>query len=73
MAGHRCPDCGAETVYQTFSGGREWYCPACGADGEYPPDGQLPRATLLQTPEGRVALRAQLDQELASRRDRGSA
>lgn len=65
MSAHCCPQCGAETVYQRFSGGREWYCERCDINGEYPPDGPLPRATLLATPEGRVALRAQMDQEIA--------
>jgi hypothetical protein len=61
-----CSICGGPTVYQSFSGGREWYCEACDTTGEYPTDGPgLPRATLLRTPEGTVALRAQMDQELA--------
>ena len=63
-----CSICGGPTVYQTFSGGREWYCEACDTTGEYPEGGPgLPRATLLRTPEGAVALRAQMDQELARR------
>lgn len=67
--GHRCPECGAETVYRVFSGGREWCCQNCDADGEYPV-GQTPRRLLwLQTEEGRTALRAEMDQELARRRD----
>lgn len=69
MSGFKCPHCKGDTEYQTFSGGREWYCPFCEAEGEYPDTGEnLPRATLLRCPEGVVALRAQMDQELARRR-----
>lgn len=39
---HRCPDCGAPTTYQAFSGGREWWCEPCQMDGRYP-DGEGPR------------------------------
>lgn len=76
MSSHVCLECGTETTYQAFSGGREWYCPGCGADGTYPDHMEdPPRAVLLQTPEGRIALRAQMDQELARLRDeqRGEA
>lgn len=67
---HRCPNCDAETVYQAFSGGREWYCEACDNNGLYPEHGAgLPRATLLRTEAGRIALKAQMDQELARHRD----
>ena len=66
MSDYPCPACGAETRYQVLSGGREYYCPACGCTGSYPDEGEgLPGATLLRTPEGRVALQAQMDQELA--------
>lgn len=66
---HTCPECDAETVYQPFSGGREWYCENCQSNGPYP-DGQAPRrAGLLQSEAGRVALRAEMDQELAKRRN----
>ena len=67
MSAHCCPDCGEKTVYQAFSGGREWYCAHCDSNGLYPADETPPRCALLQTPEGRVALRAQMDQELARR------
>jgi hypothetical protein len=68
MSAWPCSICGGPTVYQSFSGGREWYCEACDTTGTYPKDGPgLPRATLLRTPEGTVALRAQMDQELARR------
>lgn len=66
-----CPKCGTENnTYQSFSGGREMWCydhddTFMIADAEGPP----PRATLLQTPEGRIALKAQMDQELARLRD----
>lgn len=68
-----CPACGAGTQYQMLSGGREWYCPGCGADGSYPAEGEnLPRATLLRNGEaGVAALRAQMDQELARLTDGG--
>lgn len=67
-----CPDCGAETHYRLFSGGREWICDN-EHEGEYPAEGEnLPRATLLRNgPAGVTALRAQMDQELARLRDAG--
>jgi hypothetical protein len=59
----------------SFTGGRSWQCDNedCGADGNYDLNSghPLPRATLLQTPDGVTALRAQMDQELARRRDAG--
>lgn len=66
-----CPHCGGPTQYQMFSGGREFYCPACETTGSYPEEGEgLPRATLLRNGEaGLTALRAQMDQELARRRE----
>ena len=39
---HLCPACEGETVYQVFSGGKEWFCPHCGCDGEYA-EGEAPR------------------------------
>ena len=65
---HIC-DCGAPTTYQSFSGGREFYCPSCENNGLYPEGDGGPRARLLAQPNGAVALRAQMDQELARRRD----
>ncbi|TXS35091.1 hypothetical protein EAO77_37990 [Streptomyces sp. t39] len=68
---HRCPSCGSETAYKTFSGGREWDCLAsgCGADGSYP-EGEAPRRVqMLQSPEGVTALRAEMEHELEGRRD----
>ena len=60
-----CPSCGAPTVYQAFSGGREYWCPACADNGDYPATGDhLPRATLLRTPAGVAALREQMDAAL---------
>lgn len=60
-------------MYQVFSGGKEWYCPGCEADGSYE-EGQAPRrAKLLQSEEGRTALRAEMDQETARRDDAGEA
>ncbi len=70
MSLHRCPQCNAETVYQSFSGGREWWCAACEMNGDYPTDGSvdLPRATLLQTPEGRVELAQQMREHVDAKR-----
>lgn len=65
-----CPYCGADTEYKMFSGGREWYCPDCESQGDYPEEAAgLPRATLLRTEFGRAVLQAQMDQELARRRE----
>lgn len=61
---HVCPHCGTVTVYQTFSGGREWACPGCEAEGEYPGGVAPSRAGLLATPEGRRELREQMRGEL---------
>jgi ribosomal protein L37AE/L43A len=68
-AGHLCPDCGTKTTYRGYSGGREWYCGACGADGSYR-DGQAPvRAALLQSEAGRAGLRAQMDAAITLHRE----
>ena len=62
---HVCA-CGALTTYQRFSGGREFYCEACGQQCDYPEGDGGPRARLLnQGPDGVAMLRAQMDQELA--------
>jgi len=63
---HRCPDCGTETTYRAFSGGREWFCPRCEADGSYPDGGVPRRAAMLQTPEGAAALREEMRTHLAT-------
>jgi ribosomal protein L37AE/L43A len=64
-APHRCPFCSTETVYQTFSGGKEWYCPGCDASDSYE-SGQAPRrVAMLTTPEGRTALRKEMREHLA--------
>jgi hypothetical protein len=70
----KCPACPGETTFKTVSGGREWDCldQACGADGAYPEDETPRRLKLLQSPEGVIALRAEMDQELARRREEGS-
>jgi hypothetical protein len=68
---HTCPSCGTETRYAAFSGGREWQCPGCDDSGFYPDDAPPIRAHLLRTEAGRVALRAEMDQEIARRRDEG--
>lgn len=68
---HRCPTCGNKTTYQAFSGGKEWFCDECQETGYYP-EGQAPsRAQLLQTEAGRITLKAEMDQELARRRETG--
>lgn len=69
MSAHLCDTCQGETVYQVFSGGKEWYCPHCGCSGEYPADQTPRRLKLLQSEAGRTALRAEMGQELARRRD----
>lgn len=66
---HRCPTCGNETTYQVFSGGKEWYCKTCDINGEYGADETPRRLKMLQSETGRIALRAEMDQELARRRD----
>lgn len=69
MSGYVHPACGKKTVYQLFSGGREWYCESCDETGEYP-EGETPRRVkLLQSEAGRSALRAEMAQELARRED----
>lgn len=58
MSEHHCPYCGTKSMYRVFSGGKEWYCPGCEADGSYE-EGEAPRrAQLLQSEDGRTALRA---------------
>jgi predicted RNA-binding Zn-ribbon protein involved in translation (DUF1610 family) len=73
-----CPVCGTETRYAPLSGGREYYCPKCDDNGIYPDkalEGQpLARATLLRDGEaGATVLRAQMNQEIARRRDEARA
>lgn len=66
---HVC-DCGELTRYRLLSGGREWYCEHCGADGIYPEGEGGPLARLLdQGPDGIALLRAKMDQEMARRKD----
>lgn len=64
-----CPFCGSNnTGYQAFSGGREMWCYACETNYLIPEGADnKPRATLLQTEEGIIELRAQMDRELARR------
>lgn len=75
-----CENCGSvDTCYQLFSGGKEYYCMDCEYIGSYPlidnlaPEqiAKLPRAILLQNPDGHVAIRAQMDQELERLRNEG--
>lgn len=66
---HVC-HCGAFTEYQIMSGGTEFYCDCCGLDGSYPEGEGGPRARLLnEGPDGIALLRAQMDQEIARRKD----
>jgi hypothetical protein len=68
---HLCPECGAKTQYQTYSGGREWYCPSCKTNGPYG-DGEAPRrAAMLTTPEGRTTLRGEMREHLAAPKSEG--
>lgn len=65
-----CPD-GHETVYQAFSGGREWYCETCGNNGLYDydamPESERPRAWRLTQPGGVDQLRNEMQKELEDR------
>jgi hypothetical protein len=66
--------CGVLTRYQILSGGREFFCEACGTNGIYPEGDGGPRARLLdQGPDGIALLRAQMDQEIARRKDKKSS
>lgn len=65
---HCCPECGAETSYRAFSGGREWYCESCEASGEYPEGEEPRRAGLLRSWEGMAQLRKEMEEELKRRR-----
>lgn len=65
MAAHHCPECGAETNYRLLSGGREWYCPGCEADGEYGAQEGPRRVQMLRTEDGRKELREEMDRALA--------
>lgn len=70
---HRCPHCQHPTTYQSFSGGREWYCDNCKEDGRYEPgEDPLPRAILLQTTSGRIQLRDEMTHKLEEIRERQS-
>ena len=68
MSAHLCPECGGETVYRMFSGGREFLCPHCGFDGEYEAHDVPVRAALLRTEGGRDLLRSEMRQEHTRRR-----
>lgn len=64
---HRCPSCGELTVYQSFSGGREFYCKGCDNHGMYEAGEAPPRAQMLA--DGRVdELRAQMREEIVRRK-----
>lgn len=68
VSAHLCPECGGETVYQVFSGGKEFVCPHCGFSGEYQDGEAPPRAALLRTEGGRDLLRSEMRVELARRK-----
>lgn len=66
---HHC-ECGELSRYRHMSGGQEFYCEACGMEAYYPEGKGGPRARLLsQGPDGIALLRAQMDQEIARRKD----
>jgi len=64
---HRCYK-GHKTVYQLFSGGREFYCEKCDYVGFYPPGEVRIRAHLLQTPEGVEIFKKEMREELDRRK-----
>ena len=67
----RCTVCDGPTTYRVLTGGREWDCldfRDCGMSGEYE-EGRAPRrAAMLQSAEGREALRTEMREELAARK-----
>jgi hypothetical protein len=65
---HIC-DCGAETVYQSLSGGREYYCENCENQGLYPEGEGGPRARILTQPGGADIIRAQMDKYFAEQKE----
>lgn len=74
MSGHYAEDgrhictCGEPTVYQSFSGGREFYCEACDGGGYYPEGEGGPQARLLATKDGSYKLRRRMYDEIARRK-----
>jgi hypothetical protein len=69
MAEQTCTDCAALVLYQSFSGGREWHCPACDITGSYGEGADRPpRVQMLA--DGRYAeLRADMDREIEHLRE----
>ncbi len=65
-ARHRCPYCETETVYQSFSGGREWYCGTCDTTGPYP-QGEAPRRVQMLADGRTDELRAEMTAEMERR------
>lgn len=63
---HHCP-CGAESVYQMFSGGREFYCPDCEMQAFYPEGKGGPRVRLLAEADGAFKLRRMMYDEIGRR------
>lgn len=67
MTQHMCPWCGNPTRYQSFSGGREWWCDTCKGDGMYEEGEAPPRLQMLA--DGRIdELRAEMHEEIAHRK-----
>lgn len=64
---HYCPD-GHETVYQTLSGGEEWWCEICEVRNYYPKEGR-PESPAKMLAEGRIEeFRALMNAELEKRK-----
>ena len=68
---HYCPS-GHKTVYQLFSGGKEWWCGECGYSGIYPEVGR-PESPAKMLADGRIdEFKAAMKIELEKRKARGS-
>jgi hypothetical protein len=64
-----CTDCGGGVVYQSFGGGREWYCPACDITGAYDEDAERPPRVQMLADGHYDELRADMHQEIQRRRE----
>ena len=64
---HYCPD-GHETVYQLFSGGREWWCNECDYSAFYP-EKNRPESPAKMLADGRIdEFRKVINEELEKRK-----